>query len=139
MEDPVDSAHGQALVVDGEVTLFGFPSSQAVVTILPRPRSWRITGALRTMAIFLAIAPLVALVPPHAPWPIGALAVGVILARRRLSETFTLQALQGVCPKCATTLSVKPSRLLVPHPMPCEGCHHVSSLRLPDRVIEHAG
>ena len=82
------------------------------------------------MAIFLVIAPVAAIVPPHAPWGIGALAAGVILARRRMIERFTLIALEGTCPKCGQPLTVKRPRLRPPHPITCEGCHHQASLKV---------
>ena len=125
----------RSFVTDADVVLFGFPSSAARATIRPRARSWRVGGAARTLGISLVVAPIVALVPPHAPWPIGALAVGVILARRRLAENFTLEGLEGICPKCDRRLIVKTTRLRVPHPVPCEGCHHTVSLRLPEGVL----
>lgn len=106
------------------------------MTIRPRPRSWRIGGALRTVGIAALIAPAVAVVPPHAPWVIGALATGGILARRRLDERFTLIGVRGKCPKCGGVLEVKPGRLRDPHPLPCEACHHESRLELPDGVLE---
>jgi hypothetical protein len=84
------------------------------------------------------IAPFVAIVPPHAPWAIGALATGVILARRRWLERFTLERVEGVCPKCGEPLAVKAARLRLPHLVACEGCHHQSELRFSEEVLEGA-
>ena len=118
------------------VTLFGFESTEAIARILPRGRRWRVGGAARTLGISLVIAPVVAIVPPHAPWGIGALAVGVMLARRRMVERFTLVAVEGTCPKCDEALQVKPGRLRVPHPITCEGCHHQASLKIPSEMLD---
>ena len=117
------------------VTLFGFESTEALASIQPQGRRWRVGGAARTMGIFLVIAPVVAIVPPHAPWAIGALAAGVILARRRIIERFTLIALEGTCPKCDAPLRVKRTRLRMPHPITCEACHHQGSLKVPAETL----
>ena len=83
------------------------------------------------MAIFVVVAPFAAIFPPHAVWPIGALLTGGVLARKRYVERFTVRDLSGACPKCGETFAVKSGRLLVPHPVPCPGCHHEASVRFP--------
>jgi hypothetical protein len=55
---------------------------------------------------------------------------GAFLARRRWIERFTLEHVEGTCPKCGGALAVKPGRLRTPHPVSCEGCHHESSLAI---------
>ena len=117
------------------VTLFGFESTEAFASIQPRGRRWRVGGAARTMGIFVVIAPIMAIVPPHAPWGIGALAAGIILARRRMIERFTLIALEGTCPKCDAPLRAKRTRLRTPHPLTCEACHHQASLKVPAETL----
>lgn len=121
--------------VEGEAVLFGFPTQRAIMTIRKRPLGWRAGGAARTMAIFLPVALVVMIVPPHAPWAIGALASGAILARRRWMERFTLEKVQATCPKCGAQLDVKPGRLKTPHPATCEACHHESSLVVPEQFL----
>ena len=146
---PIPATHPRSALIDdtqrpetggpirtpARVTLFGFEATQAVASIQPRGRRWRVGGAARTMGIFLVIAPVAAIVPPHAPWGIGALAAGIILARRRLIERFTLIALEGTCPKCGERLRVKRGRLRIPHAVTCEGCHHQVSLKLPPETL----
>jgi len=134
--DEATTAGGrEVFVTDADAVVFGFPATRVRVRIRRRPRSWRLSGAVRRMAIFVVLAPLVAVVPPHAPWLIGALAAGAILARRRWRERFTLETVQGRCPKCGAELGVKAGRLRVPHPVPCEACHHEVSVRVPDAVL----
>jgi len=116
------------LRLEGEAILFGFPSTKTVLTIRPRPTSWRASGAALRMAGFTVLAGAVAIVPPHAPWLIGSLVGGGILARRRWIERYTLESVTGTCPKCGAELAVKPSRLRKPHPVMCEACHHEISL-----------
>jgi hypothetical protein len=122
--------------VEGQATLFGFDAVPVQGSILPRSRGWRIGGAARTMVLFLVIAPLVAVFPPHAVWLIGALITGGVLARKRYVERFTLKALSGACPKCGKAFETKAGRLRLPHPVPCAGCHHEASVRFPGSVLE---
>lgn len=117
-------------------TVFGYPSTTVQVEVRRRPRAWRLTGAAQRMAIFLLVAPVAAVVPPHAPWLIGALVAGGVLARRRWTERYTLEAVAGPCPKCGAELSVKRGRLKTPHPVPCESCHHEVSVRVPEQALE---
>lgn len=137
----VDAARGPAAAAEGPFTvagsavLFGFEPARVEVTLLRRARSWRVGGAARTMGVALLIAPLVAVVPPHAPWLIGVLAVGGTLARRRLGEHFTVTGVKGACPKCGAEIASGAGRLRSPHPLPCEACHHESMLRIPEGAL----
>jgi hypothetical protein len=123
-------------VLEGEATLFGFDATPAAVTVTPRSRAWRIGGAVRTLAIFVVVAPFLAIFPPHAVWPIGTALTGAFLARRHYVERFTLRGLEGVCPKCGGPLSAKPGRLHLPHPVPCDACHHEASIHIPSDALE---
>jgi len=120
---------------EGEAVLFGFSPSPVRVTVKRRSRGWRVGGAARIFGTSVVAAPVMALLPPHAIWPIGVLLTGGFLARRRMSEHFTLVALDGPCPKCEMALAIKRGRLRMPHPLPCDGCHHESTLRLPEELL----
>ncbi len=117
--------------LDAEATLFGFDPVPVQVWVLARSKGWRVGGAAGIMGAFVVIAPVAAIFPPHAVWPIGALLTGAALARRRYIERHTLQALEGSCPKCGKAFAVKPGRLSDPHHLPCDGCHHSAILRFP--------
>lgn len=125
-----------AFETDAQITLFGFDASPAKAKILHRSRAWRVGGAARTLGIFVLVAPFAAIFPPHAVWPIGALLTGSLLARRRFIERVTLVSLDGRCPKCSKAFAIKSTRLRMPHPLPCDACHHESSLRVPDQALE---
>lgn len=122
--------------LEAEATLFGFEATPVRVRIEPRSRAWRVGGAARTFGVSVVVAPFVAIFPPHAVWLLGMLATGGILARRRYIERFTLQSVEGACPKCGHELRVRPTRLRTPHPLACEGCHHESTLRFADGALE---
>ncbi len=124
---------------DAHAVLFGYPPSSVDATLRPRARSWRIGGAARAIAVALLVAPAVAVVPPHAPWVIGVLATGALLARRRWNERFTVMSVVGACPRCGSGYEIKPGPLRRPHPLPCEECHHESMLQLPDVILESGG
>jgi hypothetical protein len=125
--------------IDGEATLFGFDPTPLHAKITARTKTWRMGGAARTMGLFLVIAPFLAIFPPHAVWPIGMLLTGGMLARRRYIERFTLQAVEGTCPKCGKPLVSKPTRLRTPHAIPCDECHFEPTLRFPAGALaQHA-
>jgi hypothetical protein len=124
------AASRDTLQVQGHISLFGFEPSDATAHLRARPRSWRVGGAIRLSATGVVLAPLLGLIPPHAPWIVGSVGVGAILARRRWKERFTLESVDGACPRCQAAVSVRPGRLRSPHPVTCEGCHHEGSLRL---------
>jgi len=133
--DPVIDEGGVA--VDGRVVLFGYPDSPARVRVVPRPRRWRVVGAARRGLATILIAPLVGIVPPHAPWILGVLGVGTLLTRRRLQEVFTLVAADSACPRCGHHVAVRRGRLRAPHPVQCDGCHHESVLQLDPVALDH--
>ncbi len=133
VEGPDDTG---AYGLDGEATLFGFEPTPVHAEILPRSRGWRVGGAARTMALFVVVAPFMAIFPPHAVWPIGALLTGGALARRRYIERFGLRKLEGACPKCGRELPSKPGMLRIPHPIACPGCNHEVSVRFPAQSLQ---
>ena len=108
-----------------ELRVFGEVPTPAELTVYVRTRAWRLRGTITRVALTAVLAPVAFLVPPHAPWGVGALAGGLFLARRRWTERFTIESFAGTCPRCGRALTLaKGSRMLVPHSLPCHGCHH---------------
>jgi hypothetical protein len=130
------TAPGSPFSATAQATLFGFDSTVSEVTIRPRSRGWRVGGAVTTFLVVVAVASPLVVFPPHAVWLLGGLGTGAFLAHRRYIERFTLLSATGQCPKCGHGFSLKTTRLRTPHPLPCEGCHHEGTLRLPDGVLE---
>lgn len=126
----------RALAGEGKAILFGFPPSRVQVRIRARTPGWRAIRAAQVLGLFLVITPVAALVPPHAPWGIGALITGLLLASKRWSERFTLEQVTGLCPKCSERLEVKSGRLKEPHPLSCDSCHHQSSLEIAPGLLK---
>jgi len=136
--DPPPHIEDDSVQADAHLVLFGFEPTPATAHLRARPRGWRVGGALRIMAGSLVVAPVVGILPPHAPWVVGALAGGAVLARRRWTERFTLERLDGTCPKCGQGVDARPGRLRTPHPVPCDGCHHEARLELADGALASA-
>ena len=59
--------------------LRAFPSTSGTVAATYRPPKQRVTSALLTLLGFLVVTPLALLVPPHIPWAVGAVVVGLVL------------------------------------------------------------
>lgn len=85
------------------------------------------------------MAPVVGVVPPHAPWAAGAGVGGIVLGLRKWGERFTLQNVEGVCPRCDASLGLTGTPpLKSPHPIPCDACGNPVSLRIDVADLERA-
>ena len=119
------------LELSGTLNLFGFPPQHAAVGVLPRSRGWRTLRAAGFLGGGLLLAPLVGVVPPHAPWVAGALGFGGFLGIRKWRERFTLVSLEGSCPRCGEVVGIRAGTPLRPTlSVPCDKCHHDSRLRV---------
>lgn len=137
----VDSRQAPShIVLKGvSVTLFGHTPTTARLVLLPRSRGWRTRKAAIPLAIGLAVAPVVALLPPHAPWALISLATGGILARRRWKEHYTIQEADALCPRCETSLPLPSgTRLRIPHPVTCPDCGHEPVVEVTADELERA-
>ncbi len=120
---PDDLATGVS--VRARITLFGFDVVPANARIEARSVGWRVRRAAIALAAGLIAAPAVALVPPHAPWAVGALGISFLTARRRWAEKHTLHFLEGACPRCGEGITLsRPAPLRHPHATPCPSCHY---------------
>lgn len=119
--------------------LFGFSPTSGNASLQPRSVPWRLARTGFMLAITAVVAPLVFLVPPHAPWGVGALLGGLILSRRRWMERATISDVSAPCPKCGHEVRIrKASRLRDPHTMTCDHCHHESILEVEGSIeTEH--
>lgn len=130
------SPSSETFDADGKITLFGFDPVPATVRLRPRSRSWRVRGTVRILVITFIIAPCVIVIPPHVPWVLGVLTIGIVLARRRWTHHFTLEELHATCPRCETALTVEPGRLRTPHPVSCPSCRHDASLEIDESALK---
>jgi hypothetical protein len=107
------------------LSLRGHQPRPAVLEVVYRPPRVRATRALLSLLGLWALAPLVAIVPPHIPWAILAFLGGIYLAFRQWTGEYVVQRFEGACPRCETPLPLPPgSRIKLPHRMVCYNCHH---------------
>lgn len=100
------------------------------------PRRARMTRAAVLLLGFWVLVPIVALVPPHLPWALGAFAAGIYFAWSSWTGTHEVKALEGTCPRCGSVLTIKPgTRIRLPHRMNCYTCHHHPQLELPEARV----
>ncbi len=130
MPDPASSDElTTGILVPARITLFGFGVVPANARIEARSVGWRVRRASIALAAGLIVAPAVFLVPPHAPWALGALGIGLVTARRRWAEAHTLHFFEGACPRCGERVSIsRPVRLRHPHAVSCPSCHYELAL-----------
>jgi len=113
----------------GTISLFGFPSTDAKLEVIPRSTAWRGVRVVGSLAAGLLLAPALGLVPPHAPWAILSLTTGGFVAFRKWQEQFTVVGFQGECPRCGGPLAIRTGTPLRPEmTLPCPGCNHDSRL-----------
>lgn len=119
------------LTVQGEARVFGHDPAAVTLQVVPRTTGWRAGRALRWLAAGVIVAPVVAVLPPHAPWAVAAGTGGVVLALRKWGERFTLVGLEGSCPRCGAPLVHHGSTpLKTPHSTACEGCGNPVALHV---------
>jgi hypothetical protein len=113
------------LELPGRLVLFGFPPAPVAVSAIPRSLWWRGIRALGFFGGGVALAAGGSLVPPHAPWVLGALGIGGYLGIRKWEERISVLSLQGLCPKCGKKIQLRkgtPLRQSVS--LSCDGCLH---------------
>jgi hypothetical protein len=118
-------ARDSILELSGRLLLFGFPPSPVAVKAIPRSPWWRGIRALGFIGGGVALAVGGSLVPPHAPWVLGALGIGGYLGIRKWGERISILSLRGLCPKCGRGIELRegtPLRQTLS--LSCEGCLH---------------
>jgi hypothetical protein len=115
--------------VPARIALFGHDPLDGAVRVRSRTRRWRSVRAARLVATGVVLAPVAALVPPHAPWAIGVAVTALLLGRRRWRERHTLVGVEGACPRCGASLRLPSSvPFRSPLPLDCDGCNHRPAL-----------
>lgn len=119
MDEPTEDT----IRLEGQARIFGQRPTPATVTVRNRPEGQRILRTALALLATLIVTPAAFLVPPHAPWGIGALIGGLLVTRRQWAHTRSVLDLEAICPECGNPLSVATgSRLASPHPLSCESC-----------------
>lgn len=108
--------------LEGRLEAFGFQPTRVTIDAIERTASWRMTRGLVAAGLGVGVAPVVALVPPHIPWLLGALITGGVIARRRFTEHYTLLSMEGACPRCGEAVTTDPGRLTAERTVRCGAC-----------------
>ncbi|MEJ2538572.1 MAG: hypothetical protein P8188_01095 [Gemmatimonadota bacterium] len=125
--------------VEGTLTVFGHEDTRAELEVIPRSTGWRLARAGGFILGGLVAAPVVALLPPHAAWALGAAGTGVFFGLRKWSERYTLVSLEGPCPRCGAPIRItSPTRLRSSWNISCDACHHAATLDVPDAALPAA-
>ncbi len=112
------------------IELFGHRATPAHIRLIPRSPAWRLGHALLALAICWGGILVVMWVPPHFPWILTALGLGIFFAVKYARERYTLVELEGACPRCGARQTIaKPTRFGDPHRLHCPHCHQLLLLR----------
>ena len=111
------------VALNGRLEVFGADARPARLEVTPRPTGKRATRAAATGAATLVIAAGVALLPPHAPWLLAALAIGGWRTVREWRGEYQLHAFEGSCPRCGEPLKLEERYITPPMLLPCYSCH----------------
>jgi hypothetical protein len=127
------------VTLSAKAHVFGHEPTPVRVVLTPRSTGWRAGRAARWIVGGLVMAPVVGVVPPHAPWAAGAGVGGLVLGLRKWGERFTLREVEGACPRCASALGLTGQPpLRSPHPIPCDACGNPVSLRIDPAELDRA-
>ncbi|MBW3629370.1 MAG: hypothetical protein KY464_08750 [Gemmatimonadetes bacterium] len=112
-------------MANARLTLRGHQPRAAELVVVYRAPRTRATRALLSLVGLWALAPVVAVVPPHIPWAVIAFCGGIYFAIRQWTGEYLVHRFEGACPRCAATLPLSAgSRIRLPHSMVCYSCHH---------------
>lgn len=109
-------------------------STEARLTVEPRPKGTRTTRAALILVMTLFLAPVTVLVPPHFLWPLVVLAAGAYFAYREWTGEYIVHGFEGACPRCGEPVEIEPgTRVRGRQRVECYGCH-----REPELLIDEA-
>jgi hypothetical protein len=106
--------------VAARIGAVGIYATAARLDVYRRTRPER---AAFTLAGCWLVAPLAFMIPPYLESGLIALAVGAYLARRAWVGEWVVRHMDGTCPRCAATMTLRPESVLyLPHTMRCAAC-----------------
>lgn len=111
----------------------GSGTGEATVEVIYQSRATRISRALLTLGVAIAISPVLFFIPPHFLWPLVSLTVGGWLAWRYWKGQYYVVEFSGECPRCSTPLELaNGARIRGRQSLECYGCHRHPELVLDD-------
>ena len=106
------------------ITLPGHTPAPARAEIVRVPLFQRAALPLISALGFCGLAALLLVLPPHYPYFLGPLALGVYFPHRFWTGRYRVRAFAGICPRCGRHLQLAPrTRIDLPVVVTCFGCH----------------
>jgi len=106
------------------LSLSGHVPAPARVELVRVPLFRRVVLTAASAAFFWGLAVVLLVLPPHYPYFLGAMALGIYFPHRFWTGRFRVRAFAGICPHCERDLSLSPgSRIDLPQTVPCYACH----------------
>lgn len=106
------------------LTLRAHDAHPAELEVRSVPARKRRTRALLYLFGFWVLIPVVAFIPPHIPWVLGAFALGIYFFYRNWTGEYVVQHFEGTCPRCGQPMGIEAgSKIRLPHKMNCTECH----------------
>jgi hypothetical protein len=120
------------------LTLRGHDPAPARVEIVRVPLFQRAALTAVSALGFWGLALLLVILPPHYPYFLGPLALGVYFPYRFWTGRYRVRAFAGICPRCGRRLQLAPwERIDLPLVVTCFACHFEPLLEVsaepPDR------
>lgn len=107
------------------VQLGGHEAVPATLQIHQRPPGTRALRSGGFLLLFLLLALVGAIIPPHIPWALGALGAGLYLGHREWHAKMRVESFEGRCPRCGSALKLGAGQdIQLPLTLTCFHCHH---------------
>ncbi len=131
------AAPSSPTTVSAKAQVFGHDPTSVQLTLVPRTTRWRAVRAAPFLVGGIVLAPILGILPPHAPWAVGAGGGGLYMALRKWGERFTFVGVEGICPRCGAGLNLSGAPpLKMPHRIPCDACGNPVSITVEPGELE---
>ncbi|HKJ93391.1 MAG TPA: hypothetical protein VJ957_09485 [Longimicrobiales bacterium] len=125
------SSRSATQTYNARLILPGRPDGTARTQLTHRTLRQRVLQGLGAWLGFWILAPLVVFVPPHLPWALAAVILGLYFGVRYWRGEYVVRSFEGACPSCGEPLELKAgSHIRMPYTMDCFHCHRSSTLVL---------
>jgi hypothetical protein len=121
------------------LTLSGHTPAPARVEIVDVPLFQRAALTLASALVCWGLAVLLVVLPPHYPYFLAPLALGLYFPYRFWTGRYRVRAFAGICPRCGRHLQLAPgTRIDLPLAVTCFACHFEPLLEVSPSAPEEA-
>ncbi|MEJ2186118.1 MAG: hypothetical protein P8Z36_09295 [Gemmatimonadota bacterium] len=132
------SSQSATQTYNASLILPGRPTGTARAQLTHRTLQQRALQGLGAWLGFWALAPLVMFVPPHLPWVLAALVLGLYFGIRYWRGEYVVRSFDGTCPNCGKPVELKTgSHIRMPYTIDCFNCHRSARLVLDGEALAH--